>query len=126
MNQEILTALKMAQEYAAFAPGKLVPKDMAIDGDACYEGILNQQMMVRFLFPQFAVDKADKEKYSGFVLLWQLAYAASATRAAGARDDAHALHRLRWNAYKQSDFDKILTPFQLALTEFVFGYKEPD
>ena len=120
-NPDIRKSLAMAKEYAEFAPGKLVKKDMAIDGDAGYETFLKQDMMTRFLFPQFAVDASQKERFLGRILLSSLIFAAADSGLDRENIEKRRMHELKWNDYLASNVQQCLTPFQLQLVQECFG-----
>jgi hypothetical protein len=135
-NPEIETALRLADEYAAFAPGKLFPKQMNADGDECYETItLPNEARARFLFPQLFV--FGEKTNSAIVGIQSLMMAADAARKAepvsgtielrNRPEDFRAIHKARWESYcatLKPALVEILQPFQLTLIKERFGYRD--
>jgi len=122
VDPKIAEALQLAEQYADIAPGRLVKKQMDADGDPCYEALFKQDLKIRFLFPQFAVDKSDRDKFLGKIFLTTLINMASA--AAQGDEQARQVHKIQWAAFLKSDFPKILTRFQLELIEHEWGYTD--
>lgn len=107
-EEDVEKALTMAEEYAAFAPGKLIPIDIHEDGDEAYEQLVLQALAtVSFLFPQLGFEQRK--------VLVALITAAQELRATWSTVNEKIL------AMKTSEYERTvkhsLTDFQIALVE---------
>jgi hypothetical protein len=108
MADDVEKALAMAEEYAAFAPGKLIPQDTHKDGDASYEQLVVQALAtVSFLFPQLGFDQR-KSLVALITASEELRHSQSA--------DAEKIYAMKFREYERV-VKPSLTAFQIALVE---------
>lgn len=108
MADDVEKALAMAEQYAAFAPGKLIPIDIHEKGDEAYEQLVLQTLAtVSFLFPQLGF-----EQRKALVAL----ITASQELQAGWSTDNEKIYAMKLKEYERS-VKHSLTDFQIALVE---------
>ncbi len=107
-NEEIDKALQLAREYAAFAPGRLMRKQMEVDGDELYEALLPSLAVAALLFPDL-----DFVKRMRCVSLLILAKKAKLGPLTEQEMQEHRVNRSEFD----SSVKPFLTPFQVALME---------
>ena len=108
MADDVEKALAMAEQYAAFAPGKLIPVDIHEKGDEAYEQLVLQTLAtVSFLFPQLVFDQRKA--------LVALITAAQELQA-GWSSDNEKIYAFKLKEYERS-VKHALTDFQIALLE---------
>lgn len=108
LAEDVEKALAMAEEYAAFAPGKLIPIDIHEKGDEVYEQLVVQALAtVSFLFPQLGFEQRKT--------LVALITASEELRNTWSSDN-EKIHAMKLKEYKRTVEDS-LTPFQIALVE---------
>jgi hypothetical protein len=124
-QNDIERALKMAEEYAAFAPGKIFHTDPETRGNETAGMLTTLFAKAHFLFPQL-----------GGVDMVRIASLIKASEEAGAtlpgqgskengnrQVDLRAIHKLRWNEYAKSGINNSLLPFQIELIKACFAYR---
>lgn len=108
MAEDVEKALAMAEQYAAFAPGKLIPLSVHKDGDHAYEQmVLKALATVVFLFPQLVFEQRK--------VLVALITAAEELRHGWSSDNEKILG-MKFREYEQK-VKESLTPFQVAIVE---------
>jgi hypothetical protein len=107
-DEDVETALAMAEQYAAFAPGKLIPIDIHEKGDEAYEQMVVQALAtVSFLFPQLGFEQRK--------VLVALITASEELRLNWSSDN-EKIHAMKLSQYERS-VKEALTPFQIALVD---------
>ena len=106
--QDVEKALAMAEEYAAFAPGKLIPIDIHEKGDEAYEQLVLQTLAtVSFLFPQLGF-----EQRKALVAL----ITAAQELQSGWSSENEKIYAFKMKEYERT-VKHALTDFQIALLE---------
>jgi hypothetical protein len=115
-THDIKLAMRMAAQYAKFAPGKLIPKDMAADGDKTYDVLSEMDAIGQFLFPQLdAVERLS---------VVSLAAVSDKIKSGNATDFEYQTHQAEFTRYKASGIENKLTPFQVELVKQEFAPRE--
>lgn len=108
LPDDVEKALSMAEEYAAFAPGKLIPLSVHKDGDQAYEQmVLKALATVSFLFPQLVFEQRK--------VLVALITAAEELRHGWSSENEKIL-AMKLGEYERK-VKESLTPFQIALVD---------
>jgi hypothetical protein len=108
MAEDVEKALAMAEAYASFAPGKLIPIDIHEKGDESYEQLVLQTLAtVSFLFPQLGFEQRKS--------LVALITAAQEVQA-GWSTENEKIYAFKLKEYERS-VKHALTDFQIALLE---------
>jgi hypothetical protein len=114
MAEDVEKALAMAEQYAAFAPGKLIPIDIHEKGDEAYENLVLQTLAtVSFLFPQLGFEQRKA--------LVALITAVQELQASWSSEN-EKIYAFKLKEYERS-VKHALTDFQMAIIEQRCSYK---